>query len=419
MDKAPYDATVIGAGIVGACCALWLQMRGLNVLLIDRNPPGSGTSYGNACVIATYGCVPINDPALFRQLPSLLFAKDSPLSFDWHYAIRHMPWMLAFLRHCTPARVQAIIGHLGVLLRHSDTGLNPLIDIAGARDLIVDNDCLYVYTSQRLFNCANDSTEVRRRNGSAITVLDANAIRALEPTLKLPIYKGLYHHGARHVRNPQALVECFVERFTNDGGKWRNQQVIKTTPAGDGVVLTLQNGETVSTRLCVIAAGAHAKSIAGCGAAQTPLDTERGYHIQYTQHSDLLNRPVGWAEAGFYATPTSTGLRIAGTVEIAGLQKPKNPHRIDYLKRMSHAMFGNLGQPQQDWIGFRPTTPDALPVIGPSPVSGNILFAYGHQHLGLTLGGITGKIIGDIACGTPTDIAISAYSPNRFRHWAH
>ncbi len=127
-----------------------------------------------------------------------------------------------------------------------------------------------------------------------------------------------------------------------------------------------------------------------------------------------MSRPIGWADAGLYATPTDVGLRIAGTVEIAGLEKAKNANRIDYLTRMSHLMFGDIGVPEQDWLGFRPTMPDALPVIGTSPVSDNILLVYGHHHLGLTLGGITGKIISDIVYGAPLDIDISAYAPGRF-----
>lgn len=389
-------------------------MRGLKVLLIDKNPPGSGTSYGNACTIATYGCVPINDPALFCQLPSLLFAKDSPLSFDWRYAIQHMPWMLAFLRNCTKARVRHISDSLGGLLSHSNAGLDPLIKAAAAQDLVVANDCLYVYSRKQSFDNAGAGYETRRRNGNVMETLDADDILALEPHLKLPLYKGFLYKGARYITNPQTLVERFVAQFTAVGGEYVARSAMHTTASTDGVSVHLDSGETVAARFCVIAAGAHSQRIAGCGAAHTPLGTERGYHIQYPQHRGLLSRPVGWADAGFYSTPMDAGLRIAGTVEIAGLDKPKNQRRIDYLTRMSHHMFGDIGKPEQDWIGFRPTLPDALPVIGASPVSSNILFAYGHHHIGLTLGGITGKIISDIACGASPDIDISAFSASRF-----
>lgn len=414
MNRAFYDIAVIGAGIVGACCALWLQKRGLKVLLIDRDPPASGASYGNACTIANYGCVPINNPALPRQLPGLMFAKDSPLSIDWAYAVRNLPWMISFLRHCSEARVRHITDSLARLLQHSAAGLDPLLDLAAARDLIVCNDCLYVYSSKKGFAAAENSIESRLRNGVDLDVLEPGEIRELEPNLKLPIHKGLRFNGARHVRNPQTLVQRFVDKFVSDGGVWRQDRVMKTEAGADGVSLSLQNGEAIVARKCVVAAGAHSKLIPGTGAQLTPLDTERGYHVQYRQHANLLSRPVGWADAGLYATPTDVGLRFAGTVELAGLKKPANKKRIDYLHRMSHAMLGDLGVPQQDWMGFRPTLPDSLPVIGVSAVSDNILLAYGHHHLGLTLGGITGKIISEIVCGESASIDISAYAPGRF-----
>ncbi len=414
MKRENYDVAIVGAGIVGACCALWSHRRGLKVLLIDENPPGSGTSSGNAGSIANYGCVPVNNPALFRQFPRLLFAADSPLTVDWHYAIRNMPWMMSFLRNCSEARVRHITDSLGKLLRHCAAGLDPLLDTAGARDLIVDNNFLSVYSGKKSFDNAAVDIEARRRNGNSLDILEADAVRELEPNLVLPIYRGLFYEGARHVRNPQTLVERFVEQFLANGGAWLQNKVQKIEPGNDQITISLQNGETAVARKCVIAAGAHSRLIAGSGAEKLPLDTERGYHIQYCQQLDLLSRPVGWADGGFYATPTDAGLRIAGTVEIAGLEKPKNDSRIDYLTRMSHLMFGDIGVPEQEWIGFRPTMPDSLPVIGTSPACDNILFAYGHQHLGLTLGGITGKIISEIVSGAPLEIDISPYAPDRF-----
>ena len=414
MNHKPYDVAIIGAGIVGACCALWSQKRGHKVLLIDKNLPGSGASYGNAGTIANYGCVPVNNPALIRQLPWLLFAVDSPLAIDWRYAIHNLPWLISFLRNCSETRVRHITDSLGNLLRHSAAGLDPLLDAAAARDLIIENNCLYIYSHKKGFDGARVGIEARRRNGVDLDILDAGAVRELEPNLQLPHYKGLLYKGARHVRNPQTLVQRLVEHFLSSGGVWLQNRVVKIEPGVDNVAISFPDGETAIAHKCVVAAGAHSKSIAGSGAEKIPLDTERGYHVQYSQRSNLLSRPIGWADAGLYATPTDVGLRIAGTVEIAGLEKTKNPKRIDYLTRMSHLMFGDIGVPEQDWLGFRPTLPDALPVIGTSPVSDNILLAYGHHHLGLTLGGITGKIISDIACDAPLEIDISAYAPGRF-----
>lgn len=417
-EQTRFDLAVVGAGAVGVSCALWARMRGLSVLLLDGNPPGAGASYGNAGTIATYACVPVNSPAILRSLPGLLFSKESPVGIDWGYAIRNLPWIISFLRNCTPTRVERITDILGDLLARADSGLDPLIEAAGAADLMVANDCLYIYSAAAGFAGAAGGIEARRRNGVDFDVLDAAAIRDLEPALKLPIHKGLMFRGARHVRDPQALVErlhaCFIEK----GGRWLQSGVARTetrTEAGeDGVTLHLADGGTRVAGKVVIAAGAHSKSVAGSGAEDLPLDTERGHHLMYHDHGSLVSRPVGWADAGLYATPMDAGLRVAGTVEIAGLKKPKSPHRLAYLARKAQEMFGDIGAPDEDWLGFRPTMPDALPVIGRSPVSDRVLLAFGHQHVGLTLGGITGRIIADLAEDRAPNFDIAPFDPKRF-----
>jgi len=409
-----YDLVVAGAGIVGVSCALWAQMRELKVLLIDPNEPGSGTSYGNAGTIATYACVPVNSPSLVTNLPSLFFSRESPFGFDWLYALKNLPWMISFLRNCSATRVSQITDHLGDLLAHADAGLDPLIETAEANDLMVSNDCLYVWSTRSGFERARGSNEARARNGVEFDFLEANDIRALEPNLKMPIYKGLLYKDARHVCDPQALVLRMHTKFLELGGYWKQKEVKGSESETDGITVILADSEKIGARKLVIATDAYAKSIAGSGAAELPLDTERGHHVLFRNHGDLVSRPVGWADAGFYATLMDEGLRIAGTVEIAGLHKPKSPGRITYLTHKAQEMFGDIGEPDDDWLGFRPTFPDALPAIGHSPASPHILHAFGHQHIGLTLGGITGRIVADLAEGRASNFDISPFDPKRF-----
>lgn len=414
MPDPEFDIAIAGAGIVGVSCALWAQMRGLKVLLVDGNPPGSGTSSGNAGTIATYACVPVNSPSIVSGLPFYLFSKESPLGFDWRHALTNMPWMLSFLRNCSKDRVSTITDHLGDLLSHADAGLDPLIEAAGAQDLLVSNDCLYVWSTREGYEGAKASNKARKRNGVAFDLLEADDILALEPALKMPIHKGLLYKGARHVRNPLMLTQRLHAKFMAMGGTWVQQPVTETAVVGDEVTLMLGDGTKHRAGKCVIAAGAHSKSIKGSGASDTPLDTERGHHVLYKNQGHLISRPVGWADAGFYAVPMEPGLRVAGTVELAGLSKPKSKGRLDYLARKAVEMFGDLGPPDEDWLGFRPTFPDSLPAIGPSAKSPNILYAFGHQHIGLTLAGITGRIIADLAEGRAPNFDVSPFDPKRF-----
>ena len=406
---------VVGAGIVGTSCALWLQQKGFSVILIDPEKPGSGTSSGNACTIADYGCVPVNSPEIFKRMPSLMFSKDSPLSLDLRYAFTHLPWMIRFLANCRPAKVARIIRVLGKLLEKTYDGLNPLIEMSGSQKLLSQQGCMYVYRTEREFENARASNQARKDQGIEFIELDAGEIRELEPAIKLPFVKGLLFDKASHVLNPQSLVTSYFDCFLSNQGTYIKQSVISIDHKKDSLNVILANGEILDADRVVIAAGAFSAQIKGTGANRLPLDTERGYHLQYAGRQSLLNRPVSWNAAGFYATPMDQGLRFAGTVEIAGYGQTMNPRNLDYLRRKSQEMFDLPEQADQEWLGFRPTLPDSLPAIGYSPHSEYILFAFGHHHLGLTLAGITGKLIAELLNRDELSRNIDAFNPRRFR----
>lgn len=409
-----FDLAIAGAGAVGLATALWAQEAGLSVALIDRGQPGAGASSGNAGTIATYACTPVNSPSVFTSLPSLLFRKDSPLRIDPLYGVRHLPWLLSFLRNCTPGRVEAITGKLAHLLAEADSGLDPLLAQVKTDDLVVSNGCLYLYSTAHDFEAAAGDIAARRANGVAFDILDEKAIRTLEPGIAMPVHRALYFTGARHIADPGELMRRLHQRFVQRGGHWLEAEVASCHATRNKVTVAMVNQQDIRCDRFVVAAGAFSRTIKGNGADRLPLDTERGYHLMFADCADRLSRPVGWAKAGFYATPMTQGLRIAGTVELAGLEAPARQSRFDYLKRMAEHMLGPLGTPASTWLGFRPTMPDALPVIGASAASERVLFAFGHQHVGLTLSGITGRIIADIASGKTPNRDLSAYSPKRF-----
>ncbi len=413
-----FDVAVVGAGIVGASIALWVQQERKKVLLLDGQAPGSATSYGNACTVATYACVPINSPSIFRRLPKLIVSTSSPLRIDWWYALSHLPWHLAFLRNCTNARVNAISHNLATLLQLTHAGLDPLVKLSGAGHCFsAEQGIYYVFSSADGYRAARKETEARRRYGSAITELSEAEFKQREPGVTMPIYRVLLFEGTKFLRNPKKLVEHYVDQLIRDGGTFRQQQVLAVSPDAGGVNVELENKTVIRCDKLVIAAGAWSGEISGSGAENLPLDTERGYHIQFSDLGHLLRSPVAWVEGGFYATPMELGLRLAGTVELAGLQNKPNQGRVDYLIRSAHKMFGAIGMPDDTWLGFRPTFPDALPVIGPSPRSANILFAFGHQHVGITLGGATGKLIADLVSNRQPEIDLSPFGAERFnRH---
>ena len=405
---------VIGAGIVGCSCALWLQKKGFAVTLIDPEDPGSGTSSGNAGTIAEYGCIPVNNPDLLRRLPSLLFSSDSPLSLNPGYVLSHPTWMIEFLMNCRAHKVAQIIRALGKLLAKVHAGLDPLLEMADARDLLTQQGFMHVYLDQREFNAAKRANQARREQGSNFIELDQGDIQDLEPNLKPPFERGLLFDNISHVLDPMALCQRYAECFQRNQGQLLRHRALEVRHDAGPVQIRLDNGECVDAERVVIAAGAFSKFIAGIPTQRLKLDTERGYHVQFSNMQNLLTRPVSWQQAGFYATPMNQGLRFAGTVEIAGYHKEMNPRMLSYLTRKAQEMLELPAQPDEEWLGFRPSCPDALPVIGYSTVSKHILYAFGHQHLGLTLAGITGKLIAELANGEEPSHNIAPFSPRRF-----
>ncbi|WP_022952004.1 NAD(P)/FAD-dependent oxidoreductase [Leucothrix mucor] len=409
-----FDLIVVGAGMVGMSTALWAQKEGLKTLICDPNPAGSGTTYGSACTIATYACIPVNSPSIFTSLPHLLTSRESPLSFNIGYGVSNPRWMLSFLNNCRASRVKHISEALGQFLKHTDAGLDPLIHEANAQDLVVSNDCVYVWSSCAGFESARDSNAMRAAQGVVFDELSSDEVLKLEPNIKQPIHRGLHFKGARHITNPQELVGRMQTRFEALGGTVMQHGVERCQPDATGVTAYLTDGTEIRADRLALTAGARSRQIKGTGAENLPLGTERGYHILYRNHGAHVSRPVGWAEAGFYATPMADGLRIAGTVEINAIDASFNTKCTDYLQRKSHDMFGDLGSPDDTWLGHRPTMPDSLPVIGKSKTSERVIFAFGHQHIGLTLGGVTGKIVTDLAQGREPSCDISDFLPQRF-----
>ncbi|QDC09449.1 FAD-binding oxidoreductase [Oceanicola sp. D3] len=412
---AEFDVAIAGAGIVGVSAALWARMRGLSVVLIDPAAPGSGTSYGNACTLATYGCLPVNDPAVLRDLPTLLFGRDSPLSISWRHALRHPRWMLTFLANCRAGPSGRIAAQLATLLAHADGGLNPLIEAAGAQDLVKARGQLTVWSTGKAGEAAEAGLARRRALGVSWREVSAAEAREMEPGLVLPVARAVLFDDARHVSDPEALVQRFHARFTELGGESVVAQVSEMRERGDGVEV-VAGGQVIGAGRAVVAAGAFSGRIAGAGTARLPLGTERGYHLQFGHDVRRVARPVGWAEGGFYASPMARGTRLAGTVEIAGLEAAANRGRLAYLRRRGEEMLGPLPGPESEWLGFRPTLPDSLPVIGVRPGAERIIHAFGHQHLGLTLGGVTGRIVADLAEGRQPNIDISGLRADR-RFW--
>ena len=407
------NIAVVGAGIVGICSAYFLKKSGFQVTLIDKEKPGTMTSFGHACSFADYANVPVNYPGLLWDIPSMLLRKDGPLAVDFFYIIKNLPWAINFLKNCRKEKVDEIATSLTNLLKHSQLSYDEIFKDVNVKEFISHEENLYLFDTKKSFENYEYANIIRKNNNIKVRNLNKDEVKELEPNIADVYYSGQVFTGSRHTTNPLAISNKIFDKFIELGGVYINQNVKNLIQNENNIELLMEDKKIKFDKI-IICAGAWSNQIANMLGDKFPLDTERGYHILFETNEKLINRPVAWSESGFYLIQIHNGVRAAGTVEIAGLNKLPNKKRLNMIERQSRKVLPQLGKVKSTWMGRRPTLPDSLPIIGNSQKNNNIIYAFGHQHVGWTLGAVTGKIIDSLSRDQIPNIDISAYSPSRF-----
>ena len=407
------NIAVVGAGIVGICSAYFLKKSGFQVTLIDKEKPGTMTSFGHACSFADYANVPVNYPGLLWDIPSMLLRKDGPLAVDFFYIIKNLPWAINFLKNCRKEKVDEIATSLTNLLKHSQLSYDEIFKDVNVKEFISHEENLYLFDTKKSFENYEYANIIRKNNNVKVRNLNKDEVKELEPNIADVYYSGQVFTGSRHTTNPLAISNKIFDKFIELGGIYINQHVKNLIQNEKNIELLMEDKKIKFDKI-IICAGAWSNQIANMLGDKFPLDTERGYHILFETNEKLINRPVAWSESGFYLIQIHNGVRAAGTVEIAGLNKSPNKKRLNMIERQSRKVLPQLGKVQSTWMGRRPTLPDSLPIIGKSQKNNNVIYAFGHQHIGWTLGAVTGKIIDSLSQDHIPNIDISAYSPARF-----
>ncbi|TSE12192.1 FAD-binding oxidoreductase [Mesorhizobium intechi] len=413
MAKDSVEIAVVGAGVVGLATALRLATDGREVLLIDPNEPGSGASSGNAGTLAEYACMPVGNPGVLRSLPKLLLDTDSPFALRWTALFQLAPWLVRFVRQSLPAATRANAVAMAGLLADALPAWEETAVLANITDLLRRNGCLYLYRGQGDLAGGAWSRDLRDEFGVHQQVLHPDAVAALEPNLPAVAGGGLYFPDSMNVNDPAALMRRLLDAATANGAAVKRSIITGLRADAGGVELT-GPGPHIRARKVVIAAGAFSRPLAAQAGDNIPLETERGYHLEFPVETPLLGRPVCPVDLGFYMTPMAGRLRVAGTVELGGLVAPPNPRRLALLDRGVRQFFPALGQPSSKWLGFRPSLPDSRPLIGPSTRHPNVIYAFGHGHLGLTLAAVTARLVADLVAGRPVDLLLAPFTPDRF-----
>jgi D-amino-acid dehydrogenase len=415
MTAPESPVVVIGAGIVGACCAAYLVRAGVKVLLIDRRGPGEMTSFGNSGGIQDLAATPIGLPGMMRQVPHWLMDKDGPLHIRWRHLPKATPWLLRFAAETRESRALHNAAALNSLNRHCSAALLPLAHWAGADDLIRIPGQLYLYDSKAAFERNTLVQRMRNNTGQPYEIIDAATIRALEPALP-PIFEiGIRAPGNGHCRNPHKLAVAIAEAAFRDGAQWLRADVNGFDMA-DGVIRGVQTDRgTIKADKVVIAAGMWSRQLAGLLGHHVPLESHRGYHVTIRDSGIALNNMLLAIDHKIAITPMETGLRIGGTVEFAGLEALPDYRRAEVLLELGKTLLPGLRTADYTaWMGHRPCTPDSLPVIGLSPRVRNVLFAFGHGHMGLIGSAPTGRTIAELVTGQPPGIDIGPFAVDRF-----
>jgi glycine/D-amino acid oxidase-like deaminating enzyme len=405
---------VIGAGIIGIHCAIALRRRGFAVTVVDERGPGEGTSFGNAGCIALTGVTPIASPGLIWKVPGMLMDPLGPLAIKWSYLPRLAPWLWQFLRAGRPDRYDQITAALATLIGRVWTDWDDVIAQAGISDLFTRRGSLYVYETDQGFAGAAHDWELRFHHGIRAQRLDARQITELEPTLA-PIFRhGYLVEDTGHVADPYKVVLRLAAHLQGIGGEIKRGRVVRFEGATPKTVV-LEGGDRLSGEAVVIAAGAWSKRLCKMLGVDVPLDTERGYNTTLPNPGAMPSRPICPAEHHFYITPMEIGLRIGGAVEFGGLDAPPNFARSKALLKLGQRVLPGINTDGgREWMGFRPSMPDSMPVISVSPREKNVFLAFGHGHLGLTESATTGRLIGEMVAGEKTSVDVTPFRADRF-----
>lgn len=408
---------ILGTGIVGTCTGAWLQRDGHRVSFVSPVPPGEACSFGNAGSLSPSACLPVGMPGMWKQVPGWLSDPEGPLAIRPAYLPFVLPWLLRFLRHSSRAEVVRIAGALRGLLAPIFESYAPLLAHARAQALVRHGGCLYVYSSDQAAARWQWGMNLRRSLGVQLRDVETDELESLEPDLKGRFRFGILAPENGSTLDPEQLVKALHAQCLADGAQMVHGEATGFVRQGGAVqAVRLADGTTLACDGVVVAAGAWSSPLTNALGLRVPLQTQRGYHVTVQSSNLALRHTVMAPEYNLMVNPMAMGLRLAGSVEFAGLKPPPNYRRADVLLAKGREMFPHLDTSRTTrWMGHRPCLPDSLPVIGRAPRIDNAWLAFGHGHVGMCGGATTGREIAHLVAGRAPQVDLAPFSPGRFR----
>jgi len=404
---------VIGSGITGVSCAEELRRSGANVTLIDRVKAGdpTQTSFGNAGILAREGIMPIANPSMLKMIPQILLSPNSPVYLKWSYLAKFSPWALQFIMNGTRPKALPIILALNELIYDTVENHIQLSKNTDAARFIEKGDMTLLFRNRKQFSSDKFANQTRRNLGITWEELSRDKLLDRDPHISKLYQFGLAYKNHGWITNPAAYVSSLAKHFQENGGKILIGEVSKI----NGNNVELKGGIILKAENIVLATGAWSKNLASQLGHNIPLQAERGYHLSLKNTSHMPPNTYLITDKKFGLTPMDGFLRCAGQSEFAPLEMPPNPKAIKNLRKFLFRLYPKLEyETETIWQGTRPTLPDSLPVIGRSSKNTSVIFAFGGQHLGLTMGPKIGKMVRDIIFERQSNVNMTPYSSDRF-----
>jgi D-amino-acid dehydrogenase len=406
---------VIGAGIIGMALACELQKHGRHVVIVERDAPGLGTSFGNLASIAVTEFMPASRPAIWRQVPGWMRDPEAPMRLRPAYLPKLMPWLLRFIAASRPSKLRELEAQGARLGARVLEDWLALLAEVGLEGQMSEEGCLCLYADDAEMNADRDHVDSLERFGFPHEVLGRQAIKALEPEISDKISMAVLFPQNRSIRDPYRLVVQLYERFAVRGGKIEKGEVTGFIRSDSIRELVLKDGRRIAADEVVICAGVHSAKLARQLGEPIPLETERGYHTQIMSPGISMRHSIIWPARAFMVTPTAGGIRVGGTVEFAGLDAAPDYRRSKItVKRAKEALPNLQCENFTEWMGHRPALPDTIPIISASAKTRGLFYAVGHGHLGLTLAATTARLMSDLMTGAKSSIDMRPYRINRY-----
>lgn len=409
------DVAIVGAGIIGICTAFKLQEAGRSAVLIDRKGISEETSRGNAGAFAFSDVIPLASSGVLGKLPKWLSDPLGPLTIRPEYLPQITPWLVRFWRAGWPDRVAAGIRAQSALMRVARREADTLVANAGLAQMIRSDGVLELYQSEAELRATAKDDAAKAAEGIEFRHVRGSELAELQPGLAPAITCGTFIPKWQTVSDPYDYAVAVANAAMARGASFRKGEVVRLHPQTDGILLEMADGSRLSARNVVVAGGAWSKQLTSPLGDDIPLETERGYNTTLPLGSFDLKRQLFFGGHGFVVTPLSNGIRVGGAVEFGGLSLPPNYKRAEaMLTKAARFMPGLATTGGRQWMGFRPSLPDSLPAIGRSRASRNIVYAFGHGHLGLTQSAGTGKLVAELVTGAAPSLDLAPFSPQRF-----